>query len=221
MNFCGLEGQRSNPHHQGFCPAGAPPSRNQPIAAFSLVELIVVVAVVAILITLGISGVNSVTRGMAIEMAGQQVADAVLLTRENAVAKNRKAELRFIKAPSSDGSFLLRSVQPWIIKDDAGNKVPIGRVTWLPETVTISEKAVLSPLLSTNVQFGTMQVSGLARDYVAVTYRADGSLDGSPSGSNTFLTIVPLQDADATAVPSNYRSLSINPVTGKVRIFHP
>ncbi len=211
MNFPALEGHRSS----------AASHSRAGLTAFSLVELILVVAVIAILMALGIPAFNSVNRGMALERAGQQVADAVLLARENAVTKNRKAELRFVKVPSNDGSFLLRGVQPWIVKDDAGTKVPLSRPLWLPETATISEKAELSPLLSTNVQSGTMQVSGQARGYIAVTYRADGSLDGSPSASSTFLTVVPLQDVNASTAPNNYRALSINPVTGKVRIFHP
>jgi len=161
-------------------------------------------------------------RGTALETTGQQVADAMTLARDNAIARSRRTEVRFIKIPAQDGSETLQVIQPWIVKDDSGAMVPIDRPTRLPDNIAISETNALSPLLnSPNILVGKMKIFGVDHSYIAIAYRADGSLEGLNSGSNTFLTIVPAQVRMSGTEPSNFRSIYINPVTGKIYIFSP
>lgn len=189
--------------------------------AFSIIELLVVVAIISILFALTIPAIGSITRSMSLERASQQVADALHLGRGNATTKNRKTEVRFIKKTSASGDVVIQGVQTWTIKDDAGTKIPVNRSVWLPEVVSISVKAELSPILSgSNVQTGTMDVSGQSREYLAVTYLADGSVE-NVSPDKSFLTIVPVNKLDVTSAPENYRSVYVNPIMGGVRIFRP
>ncbi|MDR1304818.1 MAG: Verru_Chthon cassette protein D [Verrucomicrobiales bacterium] len=201
-------------------PRNSCPPGEQRATAFTLVELIVVVAIMVSLLAIGVPAITSGTQRMAMERAGLQVADAVILARENAMAKNRRVEIRFIKTSTRQGARILRIIQPWIAKDDTGAMIPLNRPTRLPDATAISETNTLSPLLNIpNLVNGTMNVLGEECSYTAITYLADGTLEGLNSPQDAFFTIVPVRKITAATAPGNFRSIYVNLATGEIRIF--
>jgi uncharacterized protein (TIGR02596 family) len=192
--------------------------------AFSLIEMLVVIAIVALLASMTLPAFHAVTSGVTLERGGQDVASLLALARENAIAKSRPVEIRLIKSTSSSGQTVYRGVQPWIVKDDSGTFKPLGRLTWLPDAVAITEQSQLSPMFGANVQVGTMTVAGSNCAYVSFGFRPNGSLVAGTnliSSTNSCLTVVAEKDLSSSGTPQNFYSIYINPTTGDVRTFRP
>lgn len=191
---------------------------------FSLIELLVVIAIFAILMGLAVPSFHAVTNGVTLERGGQDVASLLALARENAIAKSRPVEVRLIKATSSSGQTVYRGVQPWIVKDDSGTMKPLGRLTWLPDAIAITEKTLLSPIFGANLSSASMTVAGSNCPYVSFGFRPNGSLVTGTnliSSTNSCLTVVAEKDLNISGTPQNFYSVYINPTTGDVRTFRP
>lgn len=193
--------------------------------AFSLIELLVVVAIVGVLAALSIPAFNNVSQGSSLSRAGQDLADATILARQEAMTRNRKTYVRLVRLPDAmGGSVRYRGVQTWIVKDDAGTVSPLGRVVNFPQGIVLAEDASLSPLaLAPAAETGSMTVAGAARDFSAFEVQADGSLNSAIPSQGSFLTLVQEKDVlnTASARPANFFSIFINPVTGEVSTFQP
>ena len=137
--------------------------------------------------------------------AGDTVANALMVARENALTKNRQVNVRFIQSTSPTGQTGLFGVQSWII-NDANVATPLTKVTWLPDGMAVAANANLSPLLAVNS--GTMQVSGVSRSYFGFNFLATGAPN---TNAYTFVTVVAQKDIGAAAPPTNFRAVWINP----------
>ena len=191
-------------------------------SAFSLIELLVVVAIIGIMAALAVPAFSSISAASGITRGGQLVGDQIILARQEAVSKNRDIEVRLIDMTNGVWSGYT-ALQLWI-KDEAGVLSPLGKLQRLPEGVLILSNAVYSPLLTADstVSAGPMPNSGPAalRPYKGFRIRANGSPSGSITANNNFLTVVLAREASQTP-QANYYSVSVNPITSKVKIYRP
>lgn len=189
-------------------------------SAFSLVELLVVVAIIGIMASIAVPAFSSISAANGITRGGQLLGDQIILARQEATTRNRDVEVRLIDMTNGISSGIT-GIQLWLA-DESGNFSPLGKLQKLPESVVVTSNALYSPLL--NMGNGTMSASGPAanRPYKAFRIRATGSPSGSSaiSTNNNFLTIILEKDASRTP-PDNYYSVSVNPVTSKVKIYRP
>ncbi|PTX95319.1 hypothetical protein DB345_13670 [Spartobacteria bacterium LR76] len=192
------------------------------IQAFSLVELLVVIAIIALLMSFTSIAITSALTGSEMERAGQTVADAIKLARQEAVSKNREVQLVLLEMPQDAFPKAWRGVEIWRIDETVNGPVTnkVSRLQRLPSQMIVSSNSALSPLLSASSTLqGTTNAAGLSGlSYRAIRFRPDGTLAGA-NGTTNFLTI---QSARATgAPPDNYFTVSINPLTGKVTTIRP
>ena len=190
--------------------------------AFSLVEILVVVAIIGIMASIAVPAFSSISAASGITRGGQLLGDQIILARQEATTRNRDIEVRLIDMTNGAGSGYT-ALQLWL-KDESGNLSPLGKVQKLPEGVVISSSTVFSPLLTADstVNPGTMPSSGPAalRPYKGFRIRASGSPSASITTNNNFLTVILARDASQTP-PANYYSVSVNPITSKVKIYRP
>lgn len=189
---------------------------------FTLVELLLVIAIGAALLALAVPAFTDISRGIALTRAGQELSDMLVLGRQEALARNRKAMIRLIKLDGeAGGENRYRAIQTWMVKDDDGATAPLTGVITFPTGIVLAETPGLSPLLqSPPASTGTMTVHGSQCSYASFAILANGSLESSISNQSSFLTLVQERDANLT-VPTTFFSVFINPVTGEVSSFRP
>ena len=189
--------------------------------AFSLIELLVVMAIFAVLASLGMVAFQSTSQGTALARTGQDVADTIVLARQQAMARNRRVEIRFLKWPAAGGATAFRAVQAWSVRDDQGTLEPLTRVSLFPNGVIVADTVQLSPLLqSPPAAQGRQTYGGQERDYCAFTILASGALEGTTAEDASYLTLINERDA-AQVEPANFSAVAVNPITGETSLFRP
>jgi len=160
-------------------------------AAFSLIELLVVVAIIALLAALVVPAIGSLGGSYSLTRQGQILSDQIVLARQMATSRNRNIEVLVSQTNSS------WSLQLWQIDTAGGSPIAVGKRMPFPENVTID--AARSPLITNTIRF-----------------HPNGRLAGQIHNSNNFLTLQ-LREGNR----SNFFTLQINPVTGRVTTFRP
>lgn len=171
-------------------------------SAFSLVELLVVLAILGIVAAFAVPALDWALRGTNLTRAGQLLGDRIALARQEAVTRSRDVRVGFYEGTDSGW----QAFQIFRIEQDSTGlitEVPITKRINLPVGVVISGDTALSPLIS-NTGF---------------RFRGNGHLERSINSENNFLTLVNSQDAGSP--PSNYYTLQIHPLTGKVATYRP
>jgi prepilin-type N-terminal cleavage/methylation domain-containing protein len=159
--------------------------------AFSLVELLVVVGIIALLAAIVLPAVGSLGGAYSLTRQGQLVHDQIVLARQMATSRNRNIEVLLTETNSH------WSVQLWQIDTDGGPPTAIGKRMPFAENVMMDTSR--SPLLTNELRF-----------------HPNGRLAGQIDNSNNFLTLQLRQGSS-----SNFFTLQINPVTGRVATFRP
>jgi uncharacterized protein (TIGR02596 family) len=202
--------------------------RNSLRHGFSLVELLVVVAIISVLGLLAMQGLNSSLRASRLTAASDALTSVLLAARQQAIAANNDAEVRFYRYAAGGEPARFRAAQAFVYRAD-GSARAAGRLVKLPEGIAIAEDESLSSLLepSREKSWSTEPKPSLANvgtsyDTRVVRFRADGSTDLAPFGTPWFVSVVAAGDADqAGALPANFATIQIDPVTGRLRTFRP
>ena len=190
--------------------------------AFSLLELFAVIGIISVLMALSVPAFTAISRGNSISFSAQSVGDGLILARQEASTRNRRAEIRFLKLPSRASSVDgFHALQVWLA-DDLGIMKAYGQPILLQPGVIILASNDRSPLLNApTVSSGTMQVSGETAAYTALPILASGRLEeGKIPAQGSYLTIAPERDAAGSNLP-NYAAVYINRSTAQVRILRP
>lgn len=200
-------------------------------AGFSLVELLVVMAIVVLLMAIVVPAVSTVFRAGELGRAGRVLADEIALARQEAVARQRDVEVRFVQLPGHGNEEALRAVQLWIA-DERGVMAPHRPLQRFPGAVVVAAADGLSPLLDPGAtghatrqgqdQFG----SEGTRSWRGFRFRGSGTLDqGQINTGNNFITLAAETDLAGGAAnagpPANYYAVRINPATGRVSTHQP
>jgi len=188
--------------------------------AFSLIELLAVMAVVAIIIAISLPAFTSLTSGSNLNRAGQMVGDQIALARQEAVARNRDVQVTFYNLTNGTtkgwrGMRILR-----VDQTQNGTVTNVAtRLVQIPDGIVISADPATSPLLSAGTT-GTTNLPGYGTvEYSSFRFRANGSMESGFGATNNSLT---LQNASAQGnPPSNYYTIQVNPLTGKVSVYRP
>ena len=187
--------------------------------AFSLVELLVVVAIIGIMASIAVPAFSSIAAASGITRGGQLLGDQIILARQEATTRNRDIEVRLIDMTNGAWSGYT-AMQLWL-KDESGVLSPLGKIQKLPEGTIISSNNSLSPLLTADTSIsGSTNFGATTCSYKGFRIRASGSPSSTINTNNNFLTVVLARDASKTP-PDNYYSVSVNPVTSKVKIYRP
>lgn len=188
--------------------------------AFSLIELLAVIAIVVLIAVVGLPAFSSITAGSNLNRAGQLIGDQISLARQEAVSRNRDVQVVFYNLTNGvTGGW--RGVK--LLRVDQTPNGPVtntaSRLQLIPEGIIISANPALSPLLTAGATGTTNLASYGSVQYASFRVRANGSLEGSITSANNFLT---LQSANAAGSPPvNYYTVQVDALTGKVSIYRP
>lgn len=186
------------------------------IAAFSLVELLVVIAMIGILAMLAASSFNTLD-GHTVTQQGQILNDQINLTRQLAVSRNREMELRLISYAANNG--VNWALQICESSSDPQNARAFSRLVRLADGTVIDTSPQLSPLLAhletASAAFPTLGTCA----YQALKFRPNGRVKGSFPAKQDYLTLRPR--CDPSDHPANYFTLQIQSVTGRISVYRP
>ena len=190
---------------------------------FSLVELLFVIAIIVLQASVAMNGLNNVTRSARVLNVAQRIADQISVARQTASSRNLPVEVRIYNLPDWDATSgsanYLRGMQLFI--DDIVTN-PISRPFYFPPRVIITSNSTISPILGSMVVGSTTLPNYGSVRYYSFTIRPNGILlPAGISDTNNFLTL--FQDtADLIgALPKNFATLQIDPVTTKASILRP
>lgn len=201
------------------------------VSAFSLVEVLVVIAIMAVLMAVMVPATSSLMGGLNVGRSAGMVTDELNFARQTALSRNRDVEVRIYKLGSkvdaNDKQF--RAFRSFLIDgvDPAGWK-PLSRLKQLPEPIIISDSTAYSTLLdAANVgkdclTKGNEVLPGSGgTDYISFLFRADGGTSLKPITENWYLTLYSAKGNDGSALPKNYFTAQVDPVTGRTRSYRP
>ncbi|MEZ0299659.1 MAG: Verru_Chthon cassette protein D [Candidatus Methylacidiphilales bacterium] len=193
------------------------------MAAFSLIELIVVVAIAALLMVLAVPAFQRMALGSSITRSGQMVEDQLALARQMAVSRNGQVQVRLVWLSHDAAS--CRAIQLWGDGAALNEMVPLTRLTLLPDGISVAASPTLSPMLNDSA-LTTLKASAAFPGYGTLKYcgfrfRAGGRTDLPFDATNAFLTIAPARHSADTVLPANYCIVQIDPVTGRAKTYRP
>ena len=207
--------QNRNPTESAHRPAARHPS------AFSLLELLTVIAIMAILAAITLPAFNSISAGRKLDRAASQVVDTLSLARQTAMAHG--CRVRWELADIGTGTTDYRIHR--LVEFKGGTWQAASKWVALDSTVQINTDPARSGLISaatnpatTNFTYGGKNFP--SKTAIPVTFLPDGTT--LLSGSNTFLTLEPVQGPrDASGNSPNWSCIVVNPVTGRATAFRP
>lgn len=198
--------------------------------AFSLLELIVVIAIVALLMILIVPAMSSLGRSNSLNLAIQSVNGTLDLARQTAITQNRTVEVRLYKLPDdlqpTGAPTDYRGMQLFIVDFDTTNALT--RLAKFSGPTVFSTNATASSLLdenkfpeqppSTNVTGGP---SGSNYRFRSFRFKPDGTADVLLDGNWTLTLMNKNEPIAANNLPANYATITLEPMTGKLKLTRP
>jgi uncharacterized protein (TIGR02596 family) len=203
-------------------------------AAFTLIELIVVLAIIGILAVLIVPAFNSINRASNLTNSAALIVDQLTRARQEALSQNRVVEVRFYKLPGEVGSPpAYRAFRIFVYDESVQFAAPLTAVLTLSPGVIVMDDQTFSTLLNTdsnkrtlNPATDTIPGRNDPVSYQAFRFRPSGGTDldpnGAPGPDKWFLTVKSEIDVQDGSFPAhNYVTATLDPVSGRMRIFRP
>jgi uncharacterized protein (TIGR02596 family) len=207
-------------------------SRND---AFSLLELLAVIAIFSLIAGIVVGPSMALYHSFQLSEATQLVSSQLSLARQTALSGNQVVEVRLYKytdagMPGATASF--HALQSFKLPQNSSGPTPITNVQRLPGGIVIDGGSALSSLLDSSARtsrIGDISLPGVgtAYTYFSIRFHPDGSTDLSLSAPASspgcwFLTLHSQRDGDdRSAVPANFATIQLDPLTGATRLFRP
>lgn len=186
--------------------------------AFSLIELLVVMALIAIFSSMAVVAFSGIQRSSGLTRAGSALADTIALARQQAASRNRLVELRIIGLPGA-ASPSYTAFQLYTTGTNGMLTAPASKIERFPNGIEVADESALSPLLSSTNGTLTNSPLGANLPWKGLTFRPDGTLGGSVSGTNNFITL--RHFSDTASPPKNYFTIRVNPINGRITTHRP
>jgi uncharacterized protein (TIGR02596 family) len=225
--------------------------RHPAVAAFTLIETLVVVSIIVLILALTGPSLLGTMQASRLSSAGDTVLGLMAEAQQTAMAQNVPVEVRFFKYQTPTTSYeAYHSMQAFKVTNDPSVAngqirellVPIGTLTRLPDSVVIPLDKELAPLLDgkgfqDTKPDGSSTYSGVqAATYNAVRFMTDGTcrkLAENPATGVAAMSYPTLRTAcitltpeigmqvTPTNLPNNFYCIQIDPFTGKMRTYRP
>ena len=216
-------------------------------AGFTLVELLAVMAIIAILSVASVTTFFSINSALNLSTGAQIVTSELSLARQRALTLDGSVQLRFYKYADSTGASAASEFQAMQVFSatngtTAGTSTytPLEKIKFLPSNIMLASDPTYSsglggtgsgapPLMSAAAGDPPILLNnvGTSYQYVAVQFKADGTMDLSqPGNTNTtlpaswFVTVYEKKFA-ATEKPSNFITINMDPIDGQIGLFQP
>jgi uncharacterized protein (TIGR02596 family) len=197
---------------------------------FTLIESLTVVGILALLVALVAPPLFNTVRASRMTAAGELVAGKMIEAQGLALAFSSDVELRIYKSPpnaaieESSGQYLqilqLVEADPDSASEEdevvTSRYVPVGGREPLPQGIAISSHQPFSSIWNLPAKTDESE----EREYVAIRYRPDGSLDLAETES-WYVTLVEHPSQDPASLSANFYTVQIDSVTGKLETFRP
>ncbi len=207
-----------------------PDRRDQPPAAFTLIEMLVVIVIIAILLSTGSLAFQGSLESQHLSGSAIRLANDLSAAALQAVKENRTLEVHFITAKGefTKDKSLIRGYQVFAIDPTTG-RIPTSATTGLPiplqELQTLDKGIIISsdPTLSTVIKHRT-----LTGTFSGYAMKPDGSTDLGKDSNDlakdspwclTLITERSLAKYNGSTLPPDYRTVIINARTGVVRLY--
>lgn len=210
------------------------PVRTRRIAAFSLLELLMVITILAVLSALIVPSVSGLSRSYQLNSSGQSLLNNLTQARQAALTRGYPVQVRIYKLPghfdsASASPSVFRAMQTFVEGDPAkaGSGVtvpvtPLSKPVFFSSPVEILDSATYSSVLSlpyTSAPQESLPGFGKNYGYVSFRFKPDGQAD-LPAGFSS-LTMLSKEGSSGSGLPKNFRSFEIDSATGAVREYSP
>lgn len=188
-------------------------------SAFSLIEMLMVIAIIGIIASFAVPAATKMIRGTDATRAQQMVADQLNAARQQAIARNKQIEIRFVRFadPETPGesvaeqaTWKVRGIQLMEVTS-SGVPVQLAPIQRLPGSMILNDgkysslfdasgSATQTPLRFRNTTDTDPAMPRLPKDkarkymYAAFRFYPDGSTSLSPKG-NWYFTMYSVGDA--------------------------
>ncbi len=206
-------------------------------SAFTLVELLVVMTILIGIMALAVVGVRDFGAGNELTGAAQNMKLRLGQARQLAATYNREVAFYAYKRDSSDPYYFATAMRLLPASEEPGEQAIINRASGsesnidaLPNRVVIPDDPGFSPILSSaeNGLLQTVPGADLPPNTAEGVYfiiRPNGNVTTDTPATDSFFTIVPRNSSIVTGsggpAPTNWATLSVNPVNGRVELWRP
>lgn len=221
---CRPAGEKKNRQDRpGRCPSAVAS------AGFTLIEILVVMTIAIILLALSLQ-IGSAWEAQKLSTQARQLAaelsQAVLLAQKD----NHPVEIRFYRMPDETGNgsgTALRAFQLVRLNGyDPQNGAPIYRLlneaTYFDGDIMLHESPDYTSVMALPVREPdehSPSLRGARRSYVSFIFLPDGTTTLPRTPDAVFTLVKENEHRDLSELPPNYRSVVLQPVTGKAAVY--